>query len=215
MGVEWVDSRTVVLFSSMFVLGATHGLGPDHCVAVAALGARRGPGAVLRVALRFGAAHAATLLLAVLVLRLAGGVIPLRVERAAEVANGLLLLLLGLALVSERGGELLRLHAHAHRGDGGASPQGRTAFATGALFALSGIRSTVLALPVALERSVPMAMAALCLFGAGVLASMAAYGVALSFAQSAAQRRGLSERGLRVVLGAASATFGCYWLAHA
>jgi ABC-type nickel/cobalt efflux system permease component RcnA len=113
-----LKNRMLSLFVSMLALGIVHGLGPDHCLAVSALAARGEHGQVLRTATRFGLAHAAVLLGFAAALFGLGWTLPERYARAGEVANGVLLVLLGAGLVLERLGRGLTAHVHVHRHGG-------------------------------------------------------------------------------------------------
>jgi ABC-type nickel/cobalt efflux system permease component RcnA len=240
------------LVASMLVLGLAHGLGPDHCIAVSALAAQRRHGAMAQVALRFGLAHASVLLLFATALLALDWTFSEHTERAGELANGVLLVLLGAGLVFDRIGKGLTFHTHPHSHGGqvhshahvhalkrppvfaGASrgavvafrPAGeaprahahdhaRSAWAVGALFAFSGIRNAAMALPVALHGQVAGALIALGFFGLGVVLSMVGYGYLFAFGRDWAQRRGLTDRALRVGLGLVSAAFGVFWIATA
>lgn len=240
------------LIASMLVLGFAHGLGPDHCIAVSALAAQGRHGAVARVALRFGLAHASVLFVFAGALLALGLSLSPRAQHAGELANGGLLVLLGIGLLFDRVGRGLtfhthehahggELHAHAHvhalaRARAFAAPrQGATfayrpaphaaqnhshrhsssAWAVGALFAFSGIRNAAMALPLALSGHLLGAALGLGFFGLGVVASMVGYGILFAFGRDLAQRKGLTDRALRVGLGLVSTAFGVFWMAAA
>lgn len=240
------------LIASMLALGLAHGLGPDHCIAVSALAAQRRHGAVARVALRFGLAHASVLFVFAGTLFALDLSLPPHAERAGELANGALLILLGAGLLFDRLGRGLTFHAHEHshggklhshahvhalarpkifapsapgaalsfRADAHAAqshPHGhpKSAWAVGALFAFSGIRNAAMALPVALNGHLLGAALGLGSFGLGVVASMVGYGILFSRGRDFAQRRGLTDRSLRVGLGVISTAFGVFWMAAA
>ena len=222
-----LDTRSAALIGSMLVLGISHGLGPDHCLAVAALSVRQGRAAAVKAALRFGLGHSLVLFAFAALLRSVGGTLSPSFERAGEIANGTLLLLFGIGLFLDRLSPVLGSHSHSHQahdhGHVHAAPghgdalrrSGHGAVAVGGLFALSGIRSAALAVPLAFEGRPLPALLGLFAFGVGVVASMVAYGVALALLQRAMGSTGVTERGMRRMLGATSAAFGCYWLAIA
>lgn len=185
------------LLPAAFVLGAVHGLGPDHCAAVLSLAARSSSGKEsVRLAVRFGAGHAVVLALAGGAAAGAGLVVPQDLSTLAESVCGALLVGMGLfTLLSPRGqGITLHRHDHEHPGAGEAHAHWHAhargeeahahrhvAFGTGALFALSGLRALLLAAPVAAAaiRSPLEAAGAVLTFAAGVVASMAAFGILL------------------------------------
>ncbi|MBI3185358.1 MAG: hypothetical protein HYZ28_24735 [Myxococcales bacterium] len=132
-------------FAVGLLQGLLHAVGPDHCAAVVTLGGTGARRRVLKVALRFAAGHALALG-GLAGLCLAAGVgLSEAFERWTEVLGGVLLIALGAAALLFPGA--LR-HGHPHLGNHGpAHVHQRLPIAAGALLALSGLRSLMLALP--------------------------------------------------------------------
>lgn len=178
----------VPLLAAAAVAGFVHGFGPDHCAAVLALGARgRRP---LDLAVHFGAGHGALLAVAGGLAAAFGLAVPAGLETGAEVVGGASLVALGVWTLL---GPDVTVHRHAHETDGHAhwhvhrdgaphAPEAHAhrhlAFATGALFAVSGVRGLLLAAPVvvAATRSPWHLAGAVVAFGLGVVAAMALFG---------------------------------------
>lgn len=195
--------------------GLVHGLGPDHCAALATLssvsdGSRRG---ALRIALRFALGHAALLAALALFCLLLGVGISEAFERWAELLGGTVLL--GLALAALFFPATLR-HGHPHLPGHDAAhthpPADRTAHlspAAGALMAMSGVRSLLLALPPLLVGGAfrDAAWAYLPGFSLGILLSMGAFGLLVA--------EGLFRFGERLhrVIALSSAAVGLWWIA--
>jgi nickel/cobalt exporter len=191
--------------------GLLHAFGPDHCVAIVTLGAR-GKSAALRTALRFAGGHALTLGALASVCLLAGVGLSEAFERWAEIGGGLILI--GLALAALMFPSALQ-HGHPHLGGHGDDHQHQSPvpLAAGALMALSGGRSLLLALPPLIVGGAMSleAWSYLPGFALGVFAGMAAVG--LLFATGV---RRLDERGqLWLHRGSAlsSAALGVFWIA--
>lgn len=203
---------------SLFGQGVLHGLGPDHCLAIGTLaaaggGLRKAAG----VSVRFGLGHTAVLGAGALAAALTGFMIPERWEARLEVLGGASLLALGCWTVLSKRGLLAHAHGgevHAHGGGADhahdAAPiGGRYQAAVGALFGLSGVRATLLLLPLMARDRAAMLVAGVALFGAGVVLSMFLVGW---FAQRAADAATRWERGLRVPVGVASMLCGAWWV---
>ncbi len=204
------------------LLGARHGAGPDHLAAVAALATRGG--AALPLAVRFAAGHAGVLLLAAVGLGAldVGGLAPPWLERAGEIISGAMLLALGIATLRRRvpvlhshlhahEGGLVHAHPHAHpqgRGDRHSHPHGVVAL--GGAFALAGLPSHLLTVAPVLAAHGGLARAAcVAAFGAGILATMLAFGAA---AGATLRRSARPERFARAASLAAVA-IGAGWIA--
>jgi nickel/cobalt transporter (NicO) family protein len=195
-----------------FGQGVLHGLGPDHCAAVATLGltrsAREGP---LWVALRFAVGHAVVLgALAAAFLGLGIGLSE-RFERWAEVlAGGVLLALASLALLwpsaLSHGHPYLGGHVRDHH-------HPKATLAAGALMAVSGLRSLMLSLPPLLVGGAlrAEALAYLPAFALGILCSMGALGLALSALSARASAAALQVGRRATALG--TAALGLGWMA--
>jgi ABC-type nickel/cobalt efflux system permease component RcnA len=108
-------SLPVVLVVAL-VLGLRHATDPDHLTAVSTLIASEGDNGVRRAArlgLAWGAGHATTLVAFGLPIVLFGSALPDSVQRACEMAVGVMIIALAVRLlVRWRNG---RFHAHAHR----------------------------------------------------------------------------------------------------
>jgi nickel/cobalt transporter (NicO) family protein len=197
--------------------GLLHAVGPDHCAAMATLstlgeGRRR---AAIRTALRFAFGHAAVLGGVAAGCLLAGVGLSEAFERWAEVFGGGVLVALGVtALLFPNSlrhghphlpGHAQGLHLHSHE---------RVSTAAGALMAVSGVRSLLLALPPLLVGvGGSMSLAAwsyLPGFALGVLLGMGAVG--LLFAE------GMSRLGNRVAtwvhraVAVGSGALGVFWI---
>ncbi len=209
---------------SLFGQGLLHGLGPDHCLAIAALSTSGGGmRKAVSVSLRFGVGHTAVLAAGALVAAVTGLVIPARWESTLEVVGGVSLLALGCWTVLSKRALLPHTHgglaAHTH-GEAGARhdhagavippwADGRFQALAGAVFGLSGVRGLLMLLPLmARERAASLVLGVL-LFGAGVVLAM--FGVGW-FAQRAASAARRWERGLRVPVGVASMLCGAWWV---
>src|SRR5215210_5146990 len=109
----------VVLLISL-LLGLRHASDPDHLAAVTTLIASEEPEAVRKatfMGLSWGLGHGTTLILLGLPLVLLGQYLPERIQQSAEVAIGVIIVVLaGRLLVRWRRGIF---HAHAHSHDGG------------------------------------------------------------------------------------------------
>jgi ABC-type nickel/cobalt efflux system permease component RcnA len=224
-----------------FLLGLKHAFEPDHLAAVAALRGRgKSPreSAPVRIACKWGAGHAAALLIAGSAVILLGWRIPVRLESLLELAVAALLIFLGgrilLRLLRREKAHLhlhehdgwLHAHLHFHRReahpDGEAHDHaahrhghlepllrpGRSPFWVGMLHGLSGTGAATL-LVMAASPTPAAALLALALFAAGTLCGMASLSWILGFPLHAAERR--SHRihlGLQLAAGAASLLVG-------
>jgi nickel/cobalt transporter (NicO) family protein len=198
--------------------GLLHGLGPDHCAAIATLGASGDRRKSLRVALSFAWGH--TLVLGAL----AGVCLALGVglseafERWAERLGGFVLVAIALAALLfpgtlEHGHPTLPHHKHDH--DHHHHGDARLGGVAGALMAVSGVRALALALPPLLVGGALHLAGWVYLpaFGAGVFLSMAFVGLAVS-----AGTRRLSLRGaswLQRAVALSSGALGLVWIAVA
>ncbi len=202
------------------VQGLLHGVGPDHCAAVATLGTHSGGGrrAALMTAVRFAVGHALVLGVLALGCLLLGVGISETFERFAEIAGGTVLVALALAALLFP--SALR-HGHPHLPGHDRShshpPHGRgltVSSAAGALMAVSGARSLLLALPPLVVGGTfsLSAWAYLPGFALGILVSMGAVGVLVSegVSRTSARIRPLLERGVAVC----SAAIGLWWIAE-
>lgn len=185
-----------------FVFGLLHGLEPDHLVAISAIAAR-GTGARLRVGLEFGLGHVLVLGIGA---ALAVGMrvaIPPELEQGAEIASGATLVALGAWCLVARASTLVA-HSHPHRHEGGGVHEhlhlhrlgaehdhAHVGLVLGGLFAVGAVRSVVLvALPALHAGSTASAVAAVALFGLGIVLSMTGAGWLLDRLHGAVARRG-------------------------
>lgn len=194
--------------------GLLHGLGPDHCAAVATLGTVSGGGrrAALLTALRFAVGHALVLGGLALVCLVAGIGISETFERWAEIFGGVVLLALALGAlffphVLQHGHPHLPGHGRDHVHPP-ADRSARISTAAGALMAISGARSLLLALPPLMVGGAFSleAWAYLPGFALGVLVSMGAFGLIVS--------EGLTRLGERVhrLVALSSAAIAAGWI---
>jgi len=195
--------------------GLLHGLGPDHCAAIATLGVTGDRRASLRAALSFAWGH--TLVLGVLALGcLALGVgISEAFERWAERLGGFVLVGLAVAALLfpgtlAHGHPSLPPHGHDHRHHGP-----RWGGVAGALMAMSGARALALALPPLLVGGAfhLEGWVYLPAFGTGVLLAMAAVGAAAS--SGARLLSPGAARGLQRAVALSSGALGLAWIALA
>jgi nickel/cobalt exporter len=200
--------------------GLLHAVGPDHCAAMATLGtlgpARRR--ATLLVALRFALGHAAVLGGVATFCLLAGVGLSETFERWAEVFGGMVLV--ALAVTAFLFPNVLR-HGHPHLPGHTQEPHShlhephmhdRVSTAAGALMAVSGVRSLLLALPPLLVGGSLQTSGWTYLpgFALGILVGMGAVG--MLFAEGLSRMgAGLAER-LQRVVAAGSAALGLFWI---
>jgi hypothetical protein len=218
-----------MLATSALGLGFVHGLGADHLMAIAALAVRRRDrtaGSVWRTAVGFAIGHALVLGAAVAAAVGLGVVVPAAFSGGAERVGGAMLVALGLIaawglatgrayghLHTETDG---RFRWHLHMGWFGGHPHAhsRVPALLGAAFAMSSVRALMLFEPIggtAASLSWPATFVLLMLFGVGILASMALFGVILARVLSL----GVVETLGRVAAGvvaAASIALGAYWM---
>lgn len=199
--------------------GLLHGLGPDHCAAVATLGTSTSAskkGAFL-TALRFALGHTVVLGGVALFCLLAGVGISEAFERWAEIVGGAVLLALALAALFFP--SVLR-HGHAHlpgHDDTHSHPPHERSLtvstAAGALMAVSGARSLLLALPpLVLGGTFQLhAWAYLPGFSVGIVLSMGVFGLAVAWGN--AKLRGAFATAVQRTVAVASALLGVWWIA--
>jgi len=195
--------------------GLLHAVGPDHCAAMATLGTL-GPNrrrATFVVAVRFALGHAAVLGGVASVCLLAGVGLSETFERWAEMFGGAVLV--ALAVTALLFPNVLR-HGHPHLPGHTQEPHShmheRVSTAAGALMAVSGVRSLLLALPPLLVGGSLQSSGWTYLpgFALGILLGMGAVG--LLFAEGLARMgAGLAER-LQRFVAAGSAALGLFWI---
>jgi len=215
------------LLSLGFMLGMMHALDADHVMAVSVLSVER---PTLKRTLRFSAhwaiGHSGVLLYSGIMLFGLGLAIPESLQRMAEIAVGVLLIMLGLwclwrfrqqrlSLERHRHGQIVHRHWH-HAGDQNYQGHGRRGHApifVGMLHGLAGSAPAMALIPAMAQGQIGAALGYLLLFSIGVMLSMIAFG--LSWA-SLLQR--LNERLLdwnRRLVAISSIIIGSYWLGQA
>ncbi|HEY8207029.1 MAG TPA: hypothetical protein VIG99_06100 [Myxococcaceae bacterium] len=198
--------------------GLLHGLGPDHCAAIATLGATGDRRKSLRVALSFAWGH--TLVLGAL----AGACLALGVglsevfERWAERLGGFVLVALAVTALLfpgtlQHGHPNLPPHGHDHEHHHHRAS--RLGGFAGALMAVSGARALALALPPLLVGGALHLAGWVYLpaFGLGVFLSMAGLGLAVSTGASRLSLHGAAR--LQRAVAVSSGALGVVWIALA
>jgi hypothetical protein len=180
----------LLVLATALMLGALHAFDADHLAAVTSFIARRPSSrSAFGFAIRWGLGHAATLMtvgLAAVLFRLA---IAPSIERAAELAVGVMLVGVGLwVLQGLRRGRLMierhihdgRPHTHLHRPEHPhVAPARHSIFWVGALHGLAGSAGLLVIIPVAMLSSVWTVIAYIVMFNVGVSAAMGLYALAL------------------------------------
>ena len=225
-----------MLLISALGLGFLHGLGADHLMGIAALSLSPSPGGAavqraraLGIAVRFAIGHALLLGGGAAVIMLLGWSIPSAVERGGEMLGGALLIVLGcLALWGVKAGKVYghshvhgnepAPHWHLHVGDPthhpGPSAHSHVPTIIGAAFAISSLRALTLLAPFGEDvgrASLPLLLLLVGVFAAGILLSMALFGVAFARILSAANVHHLG-RASAVLTAGASIALGGYWI---
>ncbi|HZI09412.1 MAG TPA: hypothetical protein VE153_03415 [Myxococcus sp.] len=194
--------------------GLLHAVGPDHCAAMATLGTLGGGRrrAAIATALRFALGHAAMLGGIATLCLLAGVGLSETFERWAEVFGGTVLVALAVtALLFPNSFN----HGHPHLPGHAREPHQHVhtvSTAAGALMAISGVRSLLLALPPLLMGG-SMSLAAwtyLPGFALGILVGMGAVGLVFAEGISRLNERLTAwvQRGVAVGSGA----LGLFWI---
>ncbi|XXF77324.1 hypothetical protein P2318_30375 [Myxococcaceae bacterium GXIMD 01537] len=196
--------------------GLLHAVGPDHCAAMATLGTLGGGRkAALLTALRFALGHAAMLGGVATVCLLAGVGLSETFERWAEIFGGGVLVALAVAALLfphslEHGHPHLPGHAkepHSHN-----HIQQHVSTAAGALMAVSGVRSLLLALPPLLVGGSMSTSGWTYLpgFALGILLGMGAVGLLFAEGLSHLNQRITGWLQRAVALG--SGALGVFWM---
>ena len=179
-----------LVLSTALLLGALHAFDIDHLAAVTSFIARRPtPRAAFGFAIRWGLGHAATLLTVGLASVLFRFAIAPSIERAAELAVGVMLVGVGLwVLAGLKRGRLLierhihdgHAHTHLHRPEHPHhEPAHHSIFWVGALHGLAGSAALLVLIPVAMLSSVWTVIAYIVMFNIGVSAAMGLYALVL------------------------------------
>jgi ABC-type nickel/cobalt efflux system permease component RcnA len=225
-----LDGPLLAALGVALLLGLRHAADPDHLVAVSMLvaGAKeRRARTAARLGGVWGVGHALTLLLFGLPVVVAGAELPEPLQRAAELAIGLLIVYLALRLLQRwRGGAFhvhehrhdglqhLHVHAHAdsaqHGHDHPAARSPRASFLVGCLHGMGGSAAVGVLLISSMD-SREAAVAALAVLAGGTAVSMAALSAGFGMLLGAGGRsRGLPSR-LIPALGGSSALFGAWY----
>ncbi len=195
--------------------GLLHAVGPDHCAAMATLGTLGGARrrTALLTALRFALGHAAVLGGVAAFCLLAGVGLSEAFERWAEVFGGGVLI--ALAITALLFPNSLR-HGHPHWPGHADEPHphahARVSTAAGALMAVSGVRSLLLALPPLLVGG-SMSLSAwtyLPGFALGILLGMGAVG--LLFAEGLARMNARLGTWVQRAVALSSGALGLFWI---
>jgi ABC-type nickel/cobalt efflux system permease component RcnA len=228
-------SLGVVLFISL-LLGLRHASDPDHLAAVTTLIASEEQKRIRKatfMGLLWGLGHGTTLVLVGLPLVLLGQYLPERVQQAAEVAIGVIIVVLAVRLLvrwrrgvfhahphTHADGESHRhlhshadgsVHEHSHNTHGLRTPL--SAYGVGLVHGIGGSGGLTLLLLSTIPSS-SEAIAALLIFAAGTAVSMALLSTAFGVAIAAAPVRRNFER-VAPVLGVLAAAFGVWYAAGA
>jgi len=220
----------------MLALGFLHGLGADHLMAIAALSLATplGParyGRAFWLAVRFAVGHALLLSTGAAAVLFFGWHIPVQLERAGEFVGGCILILMGLAgcWLAFTGRVYAHAHAHEHGPHAllhshwhlhvGRQHSHRPAVHTilpgamGAVFAVSGLRALILALPLwnAAHR-IGTVFFFVTLFALGILASMSLFGIVLAHTLDARRMTGQVTRIAAAATAVGSLVLGLYWI---
>lgn len=203
----------MVLLASALVLGFLHGLGPDHLMAIAALSMDSGHAPSRRsraigVAIRFAFGHALLLGLGAGLIVLIGWSIPANVERGGEMLGGALLIVMGVVTLQ---------HLRTHQPHAGPHGHSHVPTLVGAAFAVSSLRALALLTPFGADLGtapLPLLLALIGVFAAGILVSMVLFGVLLAGVLS---MRALARVGhaAGALVGVSSVVLGVAWVVTA
>jgi cytochrome c biogenesis protein CcdA len=218
------------------LLGLRHATDPDHLTAVASLvlaDARDGSSRAGRLGLAWGLGHAATLVAFGMPMVLFARHLPAPVSRGAEVAVGIIIVILSIRLLvrwsrghfhshPHRHENVLHAHPHVHEGSHSAAETRHThahsdglgrsplaAFGIGMMHGVGG-SAAVAVLIISAAASQGTAVAALLLFGVGTAASMALASAAFGYALG----RGVMARRIGALIpmvGLGSLIFGAWY----
>ncbi len=228
-------SLGVVLLISL-LLGLRHASDPDHLAAVSTLIVSEEREGVRRAAFMgfsWGLGHGTTLVLVGMPLVLLGRYLPGWLQQAAEVAIGVIIVILAVRLLARWRRGVFHAHAHSHDGDpphrhlhshadgslhehshnthGLRTPH--TAFGVGLVHGVGGSGGITLLLLSTIP-SPPEAIVALLVFAAGTAGSMALLSTAFGLAVATGPVRRNFER-VAPVLGVLAAAFGVWYAAGA
>ncbi len=207
----------------IFLAGVVHGLGPDHLAAITAFSAVVGRDfrRITFFALRFAGGHVVVITGAALAAHLGRMALPAAWERRFDLTAAWLLIFTGLALLATLVSRRVALHVHEHKHDGIGSHQhfhahigtveehkhahGKLAVLVGALFALGGLRSLLLIVPVAISSTMLVAVLRIVAFAMGIAVAMITYGLLAGRVLAHATGKARSSRGQLWAMRLASA----------
>jgi nickel/cobalt transporter (NicO) family protein len=210
-----MDSFGVLAPVAALVAGFAHALEPDHMAAVTTFVSRRPrPLQAAGFGLRWGAGHAAAIVVVGCVLIALRVRLPEGVARGLEFGVGAMLLGLGLWLLWSV------LHERAHRLADGEHPQPHHhrhgSLWVGMAHGLSGTAPLVAALSASFSGSPLRAAGYLLLFGVGTTLAMALYALAAGLVFDRAAHRAPALAGtLRALTAVGSAAIGVLWMVNA
>src|SRR5690242_5494738 len=215
----------------IFLAGVVHGLGPDHLAAITAFGVVVGRDfrRITFFALRFAGGHVVVIAGAALLGHVGRMALPARWERGFDLAAAGFLIITGLALLAAVVSRRVAFHAHHHQHLGTGPHQhfhahfgnaeehrhahGSLAMVVGALFALGGVRSLMLIVPVAMSGTMVVAAARIGAFALGIAVSMCTYGMIAGRILGGATEKTRSPIGQVWAMRLASAGVGVFCIA--
>ena len=211
------------LLVTALLLGAAHSFAPDHLAAIGAFVSRRPHWRrALAIGAGWGVGHSVVILIVGGALVLTGWRFPPAVAPWVERLVGGTLIAVGIAALVRA----LRVHGHRHDHDGVAhwhvhshrrsethDHAHHAALGMGMLHGLAGTAALVIALPLAVTDSVPLALGFLFAFGVGTIVAMAAFGVVAGWAVHGAGHRSPSlVRATASVAALTSVLVGAWWV---
>ncbi len=182
-------------------LSVDAGDGPDATRRARALG----------IALRFATGHALLLGLGAALIVVVGWTIPPHVERGGEMIGGALLIVMGLVTLQHARQHHRRQH-HAAR-----AAHSHVPTVIGAAFAVSSLRALAMLTPFGTDlgsEPLPLLLALIGMFAAGILLSMSLFGVMLAGVLSRRALRRVGS-GAGALVGVSSIVLGVLWVATA
>ena len=172
----------------------------------------------LGIALRFATGHALLLGLGAALIVVVGWTIPPHVERGGEMLGGALLILMGLVTLQHTRQQHAREHSAvhtAHRAPG--TKHSHVPTVIGAAFAVSSLRALAMLTPFGNDlgsEPLPLLLALIGIFAAGILLSMSLFGVMLAGVLSTRALRRVGS-GAGALVGVSSIVLGVLWVATA
>jgi sulfite exporter TauE/SafE len=211
------------LLVTALLLGAAHSFAPDHLAAIGVFVSRRPHWRrALAIGARWGVGHSVVILGVGGALVLTGWRFPAVLAPWIERLVGLTLIVVGIAALvralrvhghrHDHGG-VAHWHLHSHRRSEDHDHVHQAALGMGMLHGLAGTGALVIALPLAVTESAPLALGFLLAFGVGTTIAMAAFGVAAGWAVRGAGHR--SPRLVRATASVAALTsvvVGAWWV---